>query len=243
MTCAQEDPCAIVVPGQVFCDDFNDGDAEDGLPATWAPEFPATYDASSGDYVLSADESTGVLRPMISAAADHLLTDTSIRAQVHLQQLGHSIGIEARRDSSSLSGYWHAMQGQSPSRLVLYRNAPGEGGFTILGEQSISFDVTQDDVLLQLDVEQDKLRGWIWRPGESMPANPQIDVQDAAYTEGVPSLWMTTNGSGDGVGVFRWVQVSETHIPEPSTAVLSCLGFAAVVAWQRRKRLAGDSKS
>ena len=58
---AQDDFCSVEVPGQVFCDDFSDGDAQDGMPVTWT-ERPNSgdYDATSGDYVLTPTTNDGI---------------------------------------------------------------------------------------------------------------------------------------------------------------------------------------
>jgi hypothetical protein len=42
----------------IFYDDFNDGNAQDGMPVTWVPvsAFPGTFDASSGDYLLAPSQ-------------------------------------------------------------------------------------------------------------------------------------------------------------------------------------------
>lgn len=49
---AQDDFCASKVPGEVFCDDFSDGNA-DAPPVQWALRSieGVEYNASSGDYV------------------------------------------------------------------------------------------------------------------------------------------------------------------------------------------------
>ena len=61
----------------IFFDNFNDRNAGDGIPVTWAPSL-GTWDASSGDYV-----ATGSI-PRVSLATDHVLGDTSVRAQVRV---------------------------------------------------------------------------------------------------------------------------------------------------------------
>ena len=72
MICAQAASAATI-----FFDDFNDGNAGDGMPVTWVPGS-GTWDASSGDYV-----ATGSL-PRVSRVPDHVLGDTSARTQARV---------------------------------------------------------------------------------------------------------------------------------------------------------------
>src|SRR5687767_3971829 len=79
-----------------FLDNFDDGNAQDGSPVTWAPGL-GTWDASGGDYV-----ATGSI-PRVSLVPAHLFGDTSARTQVRVTgTVGASIAL---RRPTPLVGY------------------------------------------------------------------------------------------------------------------------------------------
>ena len=80
----------------IFFDDFNDGNAGDGMPVTWAPSL-GTWDASSGDYVATGSS------PRVSLVPAHVLGDTSVRAQVRV--VGNINAVLGVRRPLPLAGY------------------------------------------------------------------------------------------------------------------------------------------
>src|SRR5438270_1189446 len=81
---------------EIFFDDFNDRNAQDGSPVTWAPSL-GTWDASSGDYV-----ATGLI-PRVALVPTLDLSDTSVMAQVRVTgTVGASIAL---RRPTPLVGY------------------------------------------------------------------------------------------------------------------------------------------
>src|SRR5437764_11162823 len=81
---------------EIFRDDFNAHNAQDGSPVTWAPGL-GTWDASSGDYV-----ATGSI-PRVSLVPAFVLSDTSARTVARVTgTVGASIAV---RRSTPLVGY------------------------------------------------------------------------------------------------------------------------------------------
>ena len=78
----------------IFFDNFNDGNAGDGMPVTWVPGS-GTWNASSGDYV-----ATGSL-PRVSRVPDHVLGDTSARTQARV--VGNVDGHSSRTTADGQS--------------------------------------------------------------------------------------------------------------------------------------------
>jgi hypothetical protein len=87
--------------------------------------------------------------------------------------------------------------------------------------------------MLQLDVIGDELKLWGWRAGDPRPDEPQITHIDPTYASGFVGIFI--NALDGNIGTFGFVQVADTSIPEPSSAVLACLGFACLLAWRRAK--------
>ena len=196
----------------IFFDNFNDREAQDGMPVTWAPG-PGTWDASSGDYV-----ATGSV-PRVSCVPAHVLGDTSARAQVRV--VGN-IGIAlAVRRPTPFVGY--AGEIRQDGTMVIAR-VDGRSPVS-LGSAVVPFNPVEQDVMLQFDAFDDKLSLWAWPVGESMPDEPQVVAFDDTYPNGPAGLILASFAGGPSESTtFRFVHVADTHIPEPSTCVLTSLG-------------------
>jgi hypothetical protein len=75
----------------------------------------------------------------------------------------------------------------------------------------LPFDIRQEDAILQLDVIGNQLSLRAWRPGEPMPAQPQLTAQDDAYQSG----WVAIIGGSEGTTTFRYVGVADASIANP----------------------------
>ncbi len=219
MICARAASAATI-----FFDDFNDGNAGDGMPVTWVPGV-GTWNASSGDYV-----ATGSIPTRVSRVPDHVLGDTSARTQVRVVgKVGAALGV--RRTMTSV-GY--AGEIRADGSMVIARV---DGGAPVaLGTAAVAFNPVQQDVMLQFDAFGDKLSLWAWPVGNQMPDQPQIVVFDGTYAEGPVGLISAGfAGVPSDSTTFRYVEAANTHIPEPSTNVLLSLGgFGLLYARQRK---------
>jgi len=208
----------------IFFDNFNDGDAEDGMPVTWAPSL-GTWDASSGDYV-----ATGSL-PRVSRVPAHVLGDTSARAQVRV--VGNVNAVLGVRRLMPRVGYLGEIQHNGTLQIG---RVDGDAPVN-LGSAVVPFNPVEQDVLLQFDAFGDKLSLWAWPVGEPMPDEPQVVVFDDTYPEG-PAGLISAGFAGIATDstTFRFIHVANTHIPEPSTFVLMSLGVFGLLYARRRKR-------
>jgi hypothetical protein len=210
----------------VFSDDFNDGNAQDGSPETWAPGL-GTWNASSGDYV-----ATGSI-PRVALAPAHLLGNTSVRTQVRVTgTVGASIAL---RRPTPLVGYAGGIRSDG---FMTIARADGTASPVILGTASVPFNPVTQDVMLQFDGIGSEFRLWAWRVGESMPNQPQIIAFDSTYAQGFAGLVSPASaGSPSDSTTFRFIEVANTHIvPEPSTFALMSLAGCGLLRARRRKR-------
>ena len=202
--------------GQIFNDTFDDGNA-DFPEAQWTPNAalcPGDYDASSGDYVLTATTESSEF--LVSNALDHSLTDTSIRSQVRVTDVAGSAGFDVRNQSLADSLNYLCGIGFFPeyggSIMFLGRNDSG-GGRVFFGDYPVlPFDVRNEDTIVQLDVIGNKLELWAWRAGDPMPDQPQLEATDDTYSEGWINIFSGTGSDNRGVGTFRFVQLWDEHI-------------------------------
>jgi hypothetical protein len=208
----------------IFFDNFNDGNAGDGMPVTWSPG-PGTWDASSGDYVATGSS------PRVSRVPDHVLGDTSARTQVRVTgTIGAALAV---RRPSPIVGYAGEIRANGTMGIARLDGAPTP---VILGTAAVPFNPVDQDILLQFDAFGDKLSLWAWPVGESMPDEPQVVAFDATYPEGPAGLISAAFvSSPTDSTTFRFVHVANTHIPEPSTLVLMSLGICGLLYARRRK--------
>jgi hypothetical protein len=210
----------------IFVEDFNDGNAGDGIPETWVPGS-GTWNATSGDYV-----ATGSL-PRVSRVPEHFLGDTSARTQARV--VGNvEAGLAVRRPMVN-RGYAGVIRPDGSMSIARVDGTP-----VILSSAVVPFNPVQQDVMLQFDAFGDKLSLWAWPVSEPMPNEPQIVVFDNKYAEGPVGLISAGfAGLPSDSTTFRFVHVADTHIvPEPSTLVLMSLGGFVLLCARRRKRAA-----
>ena len=113
----------------------------------------------------------------------------------------------------------------------------GVGAPVALGSAVVPFNSVQQDVVLQFDAFGDKLSLWAWPVGEAMPDEPQVVAFDTTYPVGHAGLISAAfDAAPTDSTTFRFAQVANTHIPEPSTFVLLSLGGCGLLYAHRRKR-------
>jgi len=206
---------------KIFSDDFNDGNAQDGMPVTWVPSL-GTWDASSGDYVATGPT------PRVALVPDHVLGDTSVRTQVRVTgTIGAAIGLRRQ----PLFGYAGELRANGTMAIA---RLDGAALPVFLGGADVPFSPVDQDVMLQFDAFGDKLSLWAWPVGESMPDEPQVVAFDATYPEGPAGLISAAFvASPTDSTTYRFVHVANTHIPEPTTLVLMGLGGLVLLCARR----------
>jgi hypothetical protein len=222
----------------VFFDDFSDGDAQDGIPVTWTEAIGGDYDATSGDYVLTATPGGGV---MLSTVVDITLTDFSIRTQVRTSSELGTVYVVARVQEPLVfprSGSYFGALDYNPNfggtRLIL--GIVEADSLSLFGDLTVlPFDVRIDDAVLQLDVIGNELKLWVWKAGDPVPDQPQLTATDNTYSEG--TMRIVNDKENLNIGTFRYVHVADSHIPipEPTTLLLAMFGMAGTCCFRRRR--------
>ena len=211
---------------QIFFDDFNGVT----LDPRWShSRFKGSVSVSNGELVLEPNASSlgGVI------AEDFILGPTSIRTQVRLNATatsGDLIAVAARRHDDAKNETYYA-----GINAVGYAFISREPGTTYVGK-SLGINPVDADLSLQFDAMDDKLELWVWQ-GDTMPSEPQLTWTFTNYETGIVGLFVSQNDSQEPLsGSFRFVHLANAHIPEPSTAVLLCLGLVSLLAWRRKKK-------
>ena len=155
-----------------------------------------------------------------------------MRSQVRLPK-SDWIGLAARWDSS-LDKSYSGFLSSSTAFIGI-----GGGGATILAQTAVDFDVSEEDVLIQLDVFEDTITFWAWPADEQMPDEPTLTAEGQSVASGRIFLWAGQSTVGPALpveGAFRFVHLATASIPEPSSTFLVVLGWIGVVAISRRRK-------
>ena len=219
-------------------EDFNDRSATDGSPAAWRPfaevgSADGTFDASSGDFVLTPASGANTLTALLDPPVD--LPNLSIRTQFRnsgiLEQSVHGTGVLVRGDAATFS----ALDCGIDNSGELYINY--QGPYTQLGGALTDLRPLEEDVVLQVDVFGTLVSVFAWRPGEPKPDQPQLQAFSDHRASGSIGIYYNPPDIANGTATFRYVQVAREPIPEPPTAALGSLGFIALAGFLFRTRL------
>jgi hypothetical protein len=200
-----------------WSDNFNDGNAEDGSPVTWTYNeigfTPGNYDASNGDYTLSAPGNTN--NDSLLASVGVNFTETYVRTQASVlpgtlpEEVDGTLGVLARYDPSTISGYAAILS--TGAHLQLLR--VDQGAPTDLAEvRGLDID-TLTDAMIQLDAVGDLLSVYLWRPGDPKPEEPVATFNDNTYASGRAGILHNENDDNT-LGVFRFAAAQDTPFVE-----------------------------
>ena len=95
---AQQTFCTSEVEGQLYCDDFEDGNAS-FPPVEWTPRLslPGSYEVRDGSYVLTPTSASG--DELTSEALDILVTDVSLRTRARFTGTEGAVFLAARNQN------------------------------------------------------------------------------------------------------------------------------------------------
>jgi hypothetical protein len=65
------------------------------------------------------------------------------------------------------------------------------------------------EVVMELNIVEDQLSGYVWRAGESKPATPQVTAQNGTFLDGDAGLAYAEDDDNT-TGVFRWAMAQDT---------------------------------
>jgi RNA polymerase sigma factor (sigma-70 family) len=224
----------------VVFDDFNDGSATDASPATWRPYVElglasGTFVASTGDFVLTPQSGANVLAAVLEPAVD--LTDLSIRTQLRntgtLDTTTQGTGFLVRANFAVPNQQAYDCGIENNGKLYIATN---QGGFTELAAAQSVLRPLEEDVILQLDVIGTSLKLFAWRAGEPKPQQPQVQATSSYRMSGSIGIYHNPP-AGNGSATFRYINISTTSIPEPSSLALASLSTVALAILTLRVRL------
>jgi hypothetical protein len=222
-------------------DDFNDMNIADNSPVTWTFNeigfTPGIYTAATGDFALSAPGEGGNNDSLI-ASVNTSLANTYVRTQtISLpgpapEDIGGNVGVVARWDPSSVSGYVAILD--DAGQLELLRADFGQPVDLVDSIPGTGFDAIED-VIIELDVVGDQLSVFAWRPGDAKPAEPLATAQDGTYASGRAGI-IFNEDDDNTTGLFRWAAAQDAPFVEGVAGDYdgdSDVDGADLLIWQR----------
>lgn len=223
--------------GELFYDDFNDGDVQDGHPVSWSPGgfSGGIRDASSGDLVITNtfNSTTYVV------SADNMYDDVSIQSQLRITGPEppdvSTAGVFARSldDDAILA----SVSSTGVMALATYI----DGTYVTRSQLQTAFRPMEGDVHLQLDVAGSRTTLTAW-PTDAPQLSRQVTWQDVdgafPHGSGHIGVWQSPPSRGgpprpEMTTTYRYFAV----VPEPSTGVLAiALWMATAVIGHRHRR-------
>ncbi|MEM9658342.1 MAG: hypothetical protein AAF961_08280 [Planctomycetota bacterium] len=223
----------------LYFEDFAGGDVSHS--SVWTDYTGGTSSAAAGDLVL-AETPLGMVTAPTGVSAVETLSNVSVRTRVNfagtpIESAG--VAIVANGDASVRNSYYQG--GINPDNNNLYINWNEGFDSTNFAFVESGFDFSGgEEIVLQFDVAGNELSLTAWRPGEAMPATPQLQYTDDAVLlpPGIPGLLFDGGGDADASATFRYFHVASQPIPEPATCMLlaaaTALAFARVAIVGRR---------
>jgi hypothetical protein len=190
-------------------DDFNDGNVTDGNPVTWSQNlmggFPGVYDASSGDYRLSAPGG-GANDQLVTWVNDVPFTDTYIRTQGVVEPADGEgkLVILGRVNPDIVSAYvlYLGSDGDFVIQSIIFGDAIDLAGVTLTDMDN------RTDVIMELDMIGTQLNGFAWRPGQPKPAVPQVSVTSDILSMGSAGIAYEEDNA-DSIAVYRFAAAQD----------------------------------
>ena len=222
----------------LYFEDFSSGNA---ARSVWQERPSArNFDASSGDYVLNQPDGETAVNSFVTGVPEvRFLTDTSVRAQVGQEGALGYVAVFARSGAISYQGGFNA----DTKRLVLGWNDPG---FTLFESVDFDYDMSNADLVLQLDVIDNNLSLWAWNPDGDVPAVPQLTFTDdrRLARSGAPGVLIDPVSPGTpSTAVFRYIQVADSPIPIPEPSTYCMLASAMAGLFTLRHTFRGSNES
>ncbi|MCA9264905.1 MAG: PEP-CTERM sorting domain-containing protein [Planctomycetales bacterium] len=203
-------------------DDFGDGDF---VGWTAYPGYDnGQFDASSGDLVMTTNDGSSPL--IVTLDNFDTLRDVAVQTQVRLVGNANAVSVFARFNEAAGETYQGAMTPEGEA--VLGWNNPE---FHQISVFETPLRVTEQDIELRLEVEDNQLRLFAWPAGGPRPTEPAVTAVDARFASGTVGLLYHPIGLGSAT--FRYARVEQ--IPEPSGLLMCGLGLLGLVRTWRRQ--------
>lgn len=232
----QDESCEVPVPGEGFCDDFEDGSAADGSPVTWVRGGNIKGGNSAvvvdGSYRMTTLSSNSSVVEEITS-----WTDVSIQTQVHADEVigRYNVGLGGRVTDIDSDGTLDSyLAGINQDGLVFAMIGVDGAANVVVDRFETSLDPTAHDVIMRLEIQGTEIGFSAWEEGGVAPESPMVSFTDDTHSHGTIGLFI--GSSNRATFSFRYVDA----VPEPSSMTLFVLGLS-YIGFLRRFRIGQHS--
>lgn len=233
-------------------DTFNDGSILDGSPATWTfNEFgvtPGSYDASSGDLVLSAPGDPLPIIPTdptdnnLAPSIDVIFSDTYARTQAvtipddpNTEGRGN-VGIVLRWNPNTVTGYVALMDHGDQLEIVRIDGGVPQPLFL---QEGVGVN-TLTDAVMEVEMVGSQLSVYLWEASGSKPSTPLTTVTDSTYPSGRAGLFFNEDSDGH-FAIFRYAIAQDTPIIPADFDSNGTVDGVDLLQWESDYGINGDS--
>jgi hypothetical protein len=187
---------------------------------------------SSGDLSFSDDSARTTFRQVGPLEE---LGDILLRTQLRVTDGAAGAVVRWDQRQPAPNGYFGVVRADGTIQLGW-----AGGDWPVLRDTFTDLDAAKADVVIQLEAIGNRISLWAWRDGQAMPEEPTLSLIDDAMVSGFAGLGgIATEFPNRGAleAAFRYVQVADTHVPEPAASVLTVLASGPAVLCRCRRRL------
>lgn len=223
----------ISVEGDLL-DDFNDGDDVGWTRFTLPPDLPgASWDASTGVYRLSVEESTpqnGTVASFLDITDDPSFYNGYWWATVVRETENSTSHLFMRGQFAAKNAYAF---GWRPDLGLLIQRVDGGSSNLLANDDTFVQDVGTQYILeagaFTAESGANDLELRMWPVGDDRPEFPQLEATDSTYSWGANGIAAQAFSDGDLSVTYDDV----SFVPEPATLALVVLG-GLLIASRRR---------
>jgi hypothetical protein len=219
---------------EYFIDTFDDGDAQDAMPAVWLPGGSPGGKREVVDGWL-VHESGGVnMSTYVRECLDNLechYDDVSLRTSFRVDSGRLTDVTLFARSLSSPNGTLYGGVDTS-GNAILAMNIDAEVVF--LEQVPTGLDPITQEISLQFDVYESQMSVWAWPTGEARPESPSAGaIVPDRFPNDTGWVGFLYRPSGAGTVSFDYFE-SAAAVPEPCSSVALLLGSLALFACRRK---------
>jgi hypothetical protein len=172
---------------------------------------------SSGDLSFSDDSARTTFRQVGPLEE---LGDILLRTQLRVTDGAAGAVVRWDQRQPAPNGYFGVVRADGTIQLGW-----AGGDWPVLRNTFTDLDAAKADVVIQLEAIGNRISLWAWRDG-----------QVSGFT-GLGGVATEFPNRGALEAAFRYVQVADTHVPEPAASVLTVLASGPAVLCRCRRRL------
>jgi hypothetical protein len=206
--------------------------ANQGVAGTVLFDDFERFSTSAGSLAFSDDSARATFRQV---GLLEELGDISLRTQLRVTDGSAGAIVRWDQRQPTPNGYFGVVRGDGKAQLGW-----AGGDWPVLRETFTELDAAKEDVAIQLEAIGNRISLWVWPVSQAMPEKPILSLTDDAVVSGLAGLvGISTKFPDRGPleAAFRYVQVADTHVPEPAASVLAALASGPVVLCRCRRRL------